>query len=113
MKTQLKDIYWLAGLLEGEGCFGLLAFGQPRIQLTMTDRDVIDRVAMIAGPAVKGPYRQSGNRQEVFAVTITGRKAAGWMMSIYPLMGQRRQSKIREALATWRASRNCHPMQKV
>lgn len=48
-----KDIYWLAGLLEGEGCFTVRRYegrqtgGLPVINLWMTDLDVIKRASTI------------------------------------------------------------------
>lgn len=48
METQ--DLRWLAGLLEGEGSFCAGPPNRPnnpRIELAMTDRDVLDRVASL------------------------------------------------------------------
>lgn len=45
-----KDIYWLAGLLEGEGCFHLdriRGTPVPTIRVKMTDRDVVQKVAAV------------------------------------------------------------------
>src|SRR5262245_20148534 len=44
--------YWLAGLLEGEGAFMVTKQGQqPRPVVSMTDEDVIARVAEMWGTA--------------------------------------------------------------
>lgn len=40
-----KDLYWLSGLLEGEGCFRAQEHGQPIIVLAMSDEDVVARAA--------------------------------------------------------------------
>lgn len=43
-----QDILWLAGLLEGEGCFNYRADRkQARVTVEMTDRDIIERVARL------------------------------------------------------------------
>ena len=45
-----KDLYWLAGLLEGEGSFQKPAPCEPkypRITIKMTNRDIIERVAAL------------------------------------------------------------------
>ena len=104
--TQTKDIYWLAGLLEGDGSFSN-SNGSPHIQLSMADVDVVKR----AQRALRAKRVRSYSRQRHDGRTgpthwhetrITGTRAAGWMMTLYPLMGQRRQARIRELLAAWR-----------
>lgn len=47
-----KELYWLAGLLEGEGSFSPGPTSAPnsaRISLTITDADVVARVAALWG----------------------------------------------------------------
>lgn len=50
----MKEIYWLAGLLEGEGCFHAYRQGRKKtpnplvqVQVAMTDKDVVERIAGI------------------------------------------------------------------
>jgi hypothetical protein len=103
---QTKDIHWLAGLVEGEGSFMLSTtackYQYPSIQMAMTDEDVMQRAAKIMGVKVrkyaKPPWK------DVFALAVGGHKATGWMMTLHPLMGERRQAKINEVLAHWRGS---------
>lgn len=116
------DIIWLAGLLEGEGCFNYRADrNQARISVEMTDRDVIERVATLFGTGVsvraprptgkcstcKGsPHecRFSNHYPEIFftmtkesyQTAVHGRKAERLMILVYPFMGERRSGKIRE-----------------
>jgi hypothetical protein len=102
-----KDLYWLAGLLEGEGSFlkgPPSAPHQPRISLSMTDEDVIKRVSSLWG--VKhhpvGKTRCLAKRwTPAFGVCLKGSKAAVLMEQLYPLMGRRRQSQIQCALACY------------
>lgn len=93
MKT--LDIVWLAGLLEGEGCFYMNQLRKKRyarIHLDMVDRDIIARVADLFGSKVNGPYKTKG--QDIWFSSISGKKSIGWMLTLYPLMGARRQTKI-------------------
>ena len=99
------NIAWLAGLLEGEGSFvfNRKAGGRcdVRIQLNMTDQDIIERAAKMLGRSV---YRaQRGGDKPQWYVRTTGIKSISWIMTIYGLMGARRQKKIRELLAYWKA----------
>ncbi len=50
----LKDLAWLGGLLEGEGCF-MIPKGSPRIALAMSDKDVVQRAARLMGLNVQAP----------------------------------------------------------
>lgn len=103
----IKNIYWLAGLLEGEGCFGLSS-GCIRISLNMTDRDIVEQVADLFGCRVS-TYQPLGNRKRVYSAEIFSNRAAGWMMTLYSLMGERRKIKIRESLLHWKSQRLKNP----
>ena len=97
-----KDIYWLAGLLEGEGYFGLRRQCDLVIELTMTDRDVVERFHRILDFGARDE-RMLPSSKIAYGWSLTNqRHAAGLMMMLYPLMGERRQAKIRECLAAWR-----------
>ncbi len=96
---RLNDLYWLAGLLEGEGCF--CYYASPGIQLVMTDRDVVERAAALLDRHVRGPYQQPGNRKATYHTDLWGENAIGWMKKLKPLMGARRTSKIEEILSRW------------
>jgi hypothetical protein len=104
---QTKDIYWLAGLLEGEGCFQCQMRGikrrrsLPTIIIAMSDRDVIERVRMLTAAPGRICLQANPGRKQLFRLTIAGRKAVGLMMTIYCLMGERRKSRIREVIQDW------------
>src|SRR5437867_12970466 len=99
--TTVKDIIWLAGLLEGEGWFG---FNQsPRITINMTDLDVIERVRKIFRTNNKiTTQNKARNYKTSYYLSIFGDQAIQWMMTIYVLMGIRRQSQIREVIIKWK-----------
>lgn len=113
MKHTTNDIAWLAGLLEGEGSFSVVSF-MPKIQLSMTDEDIVQRAASILGTNVTGPYKSKqltkagGAKKPVWYVNVTGSRAAAWLMTIYTLMGGRRQQKIYGVLAKWKESAFTH-----
>lgn len=112
------DIAWVAGLLEGEG-----NFSYPRLQRTiliqcaMTDVDVLKKLCRVVGGNLNGPYKYGSNQKYFWRVTVTGSRAAGWMMTLYPLLGKRRRMQIRKALRIWKRSKLylvdrkpiCHP----
>ncbi len=106
MSIDTKDIIWLAGLLEGEGCFNMSGSrnGSARISLNMTDKDVVERAASI----MKAPLRirpKRENRKQVFSTELFSNRAAAWMMTLYPLMGMRRKQAIEDTLSIWKNQR--------
>lgn len=111
----IKDIYWLAGWLEGEGCFNLSRdgeFKQFRIEYSSTDLDAIQKVNKLLNTDQKifirkQTYSKIGNKNKPeYYTKIAGTHAISWMMTLYPLMGNRRRSKIKEIISIWKSYRN-------
>jgi hypothetical protein len=95
------DIAWIAGILEGEGYFGLANRATVRIVVTMTDEDVIRRVADILGAPSVRRTKEKAILKAVFSTAINGKRAIAWMMTVYGFMGVRRRARIRLILSTW------------
>jgi hypothetical protein len=99
---------WIAGWLEGEGTFHCTiskptatrkAYRRLVVRAVSTDYDTVVRAQTYAGGDIYGPY-QYGIRQPHWQWGIGGNEpAAEFMRMIRPLMGQRRQKQIDEALA--------------
>ena len=104
------DIAWLAGLLEGEGCFSLQGkdtptkYMVPAIRINMKDVDIINRVGRLLDRSTYFAGSPVYAKQQ-YAVCITGRPAVEWMMTVYGLMGHRRKVRILEILNYWKVSR--------
>lgn len=107
--ARLTDVAWLAGILEGEGCFQHTPsrlVGKKRwtaraaitVTLGSTDRDVVERVAFLIGGNVT--ERKVRPRHKPFWTTqVSGQKAEDTMRAIYPWMGTRRKDRIDALLA--------------
>jgi len=100
LKGDLQALAWLAGLLEGEGCFTAgVASPSARIVLHMADRDVVERAARLLGGEVS-LLRPATEKHKAMWRTEVGSVAAREAMELLlPLMGERRSSRIRELLA--------------
>lgn len=100
-----RDLYWLAGILEGEGSFMKGSSSKtclPIISIQTTDQDVADRVAMLLGvKAVFVPRRQS-HWKDIYSVRLHGAPAAEMMHQLRDLMSIRRISQIDVALASYK-----------
>ena len=112
--TSPSEIQWLAGLLEGEGCFhGYRGkYANPKVQLVMTDSDVVERAAKIMDVSSTKQKHITLGGKNIYRANVYGPHAVGWMMTLYPLMGQRRKAKIRECLEKWRSGPNRPCMKK-
>ena len=106
----MTHIAWLAGLLEGEGCFSeqrsQAARPTPLVQLVMTDEDTVGQAAQTIGHILGKPAHRvrayplsSGKRK--YVLSLAGLDAAKTMMTILPWMGIRRKQKIATVLRLW------------
>jgi hypothetical protein len=109
-------VAWLAGLLEGEGYFGMInsrvggkVYRYPRIGVNMTDRDVVDRVGAMWGIKTFAWQPPPPSKKTQYRVMISGWAAADWMRLLHPWLGIRRQFRITEILAEYDAQ---EPTQK-
>jgi hypothetical protein len=104
--------HWLAGYLEGEGCFGsekhtkpYATYIRPRVALNSTDEDVILRVQGILYDkfqirvAVCSFQPKYIGAKISYDLKVRGKKAVLIMKDLYPLMSKRRQAKILEVVA--------------
>jgi len=102
-----RTLYWLAGLLEGEGSFlkgPPSEPHQPRITLTMTDEDVICKVSKLWEVKYHWVNRKRSAEKgwmPAFIVSLKGSRAVSLMQKLHPLMGARRQNQIDLAIASY------------
>ena len=100
---RVKDIAWLAGLLEGEGNFisdpkGSLA----RIKLEMKDRDIVDRAAGLLGAkSVNSSKKKNPRHNTTYVCYVCGKQAAGWMLTLYSFLGKRRRRQVKRVILDW------------
>lgn len=106
------DLAWLAGLLEGEGCFffgkkvsrrvGVRLPPVVKIQLKMTDLDVVCRAAALMGARDPITYsKPTVAGKPIYECFVSGVAAKDIMFLLLPHMGERRTEKILSGLADW------------
>ena len=99
------EVAWLAGLLEGEGCFHLRKEDdRPLIKLNMTDRDVIERAARLMGATYSFRPRAEPHHKDQFVIYLTGPRAQAVMDRVRPYMCARRTAAIEAAIGLPKAS---------
>jgi len=101
-----EEVAWLAGLLEGEGCFFRHKTGKRgqyggAIKVCMTDKDVIEHAARLMNvtPHFIPGMRSLIQKSPQWYAYAGGQKARHSMELILPFMGERRGTRIRSLLA--------------
>lgn len=110
------EIAWLAGLLEGEGNFGLdarsakrykvsTARPSPFLRIAMTDQDIIERVSKLFEKTCFSPKRFTVTGKQTYIVHVGDRETLGRLLPrLFPYFGKRRQQAVQkclDALAEW------------
>jgi hypothetical protein len=111
------ELMWVAGLLEGEGCFRLhrdvqrwngrkYVYLRPRVVCAMTDKDVIERLKATTQMGRISLGRKTAPGYKTYWAWTVSRDgdALQLMRSVYPQMGERRRSKIEEIATWWRVT---------
>jgi len=102
-KVGIKEIAWLAGLIEGEGFFQSSKGLYPVMAVKMIDEDTIRKVSKLWGR----PYNSDTSNVKIgwssqWRVNICGTPAIEWMFTIYPLMSCRRKYQMLEVINKWK-----------
>ena len=101
---ELCDLYWLAGILEGEGTFVSGPPSQPNspiARISMTDLDTVTRAAGLLERAVTPVRARKPHYKPVFNTQIKGAEAVALMMAVGPILGPDRTRQIDRVLAGW------------
>lgn len=108
MITDKRQLYWLAGLLEGEGSFLApmpSAPNRPIVRLMMTDEDVVARAAALLDCKYHRIKIKREGAKDAFNIALRGYRAYLLMQALYPLMSTRRKAQIDRALASYAPKR--------
>lgn len=96
--TTDADWAWAAGIFEGEGSFATSRSGAFRMQVKMTDHDVLLRLQGIVGGTVYGPYAyqqpDGHTRKPAWVWNTDGTDAAAIARRFAPWLGQRRLARL-------------------
>lgn len=101
----LDPLYWLAGILEGEGTFMSGPPSRPHapiVRISMTDRDVVERSAALLGRAVTPVRARKPHYKPPFITQLRGVEAVDLMLAMRPVLGPERTAQINGVLARWK-----------
>jgi len=111
MTINLKELYWAAGFLEGEGSFhhrnengkknypSQICTSAAQVQL-----EPLERLKRIFGGRIYGPYLGRTKAGEpYFLWSVGGSLAIQIMMTLYSLMSLKRKTQIELCITAWRS----------
>lgn len=93
------EIAWVAGLLEGEGCWSRRSQGRNGwdIKLSMSDEDVVYRLQGVTGVGTVNKGTSREGHKDMWDWTVSKKEHREWLTGlVYPWMGTRRKARIDE-----------------
>lgn len=97
----MRDLGWAAGFLEGEGCFWSGTGGTITAAAAQVNPEPIAKLLVLfGGRATKrtnkhGVLGDKGN--DLWWWEVYGARARGVMLTLYPLLSQKRKDQIKKA----------------
>lgn len=101
MMIDVGDLKWVAGFLEGEGCF-IYGNNGYYIKANQVQKWPLIKLQNILGGHISLYRSKDLKKQDIYYWTVNGRFAAGITMTLYSLMSPKRQDQIKNALVKWR-----------
>lgn len=108
---ETRDLAWAAGFLEGEGSFhstSSIAAGKryhhQRVAAVQVDSEPLAKLLRLFGGRIS-LIKPRGNSKESFYWTVNGNRARGIMLTLFPLLSERRQQQIRVAMSAPKGGR--------
>jgi len=92
------DLAWIAGFLEGEGCFYGTDSGQS-IQASQVNPEPLGKLLELLGGRVL-KKKGHGSSKDFWLWKVAGSRARGIMLTLWPLMSYKRQEQIKKAMTS-------------
>ena len=105
ISMELHPLYWLAGILEGEGTFMRGTPSNPNspiARICMTDRDIVTRAARLLDRAVTPVRAREAHYKPPYITQIKGLEGVGLMRAMRPVLGPDRQRQIDRVVESWK-----------
>lgn len=98
-----NDLHWVAGFLEGEGSFTKCG-SAITISAVQVNVEPIDKLHNLFDGYKRTYYRKEikTNNGRYHRWEVYGRNAASLMMTLYPMLSEKRKNRIKELLAIWK-----------
>jgi hypothetical protein len=101
-----EEIAWLAGIYEGEGSCSITTGRAIRIDITMTDEDIVNRIQLVTGlGSVRTVAQRSENHKQAWCWSVGSKDAVNFLEAVLPWLGERRSRRARDAVTNWKTNR--------
>lgn len=108
----IKELYWAAGFIEGEGSFSSTLVTPSRainwrimIGVVQVQRQPLERLERLFGGSIGVKSEASGSHSKTFVWFISGRKAAAIAMTLWSILSPRRREQIELMISRWKGNR--------
>lgn len=101
----IKELYWAAGFIEGEGSFKFQKPSGLQITAVQVQEQPLLRLQAVLGGTITGPHSpRDPKHASQYHWQASSVRAAGMMMTLFSLLSPRRKAQVREALAGWKTT---------
>jgi len=95
----LKDIYWAAGIWEGEGTCSSSHGTTSYARITQEDPWLLEKFQKLFGGSIKSIKSSQFKPDKEYPIWIlSGVRARGFLMTIYTLLSPKKQEQIKRSL---------------
>lgn len=102
-----SEVAWLAGIYEGEGSCAITSGRAIRVEIVMTDRDIVERIYTLTGcGSVRSLSRRSENHKDAFRWSIGSVEAVTFLNLVLPWLGSRRAERAKNAIDNWNTNKS-------
>jgi hypothetical protein len=100
------EIAWLAGIYEGEGSCSITSGRAIRVEIVMTDRDIIERVQSLTGLGSVSSLAPRGEKYKPsYRWSVGSINAVVFLTAILPWLGKRRSGRAQDAIDNWNSNK--------
>lgn len=97
-----SEVAWLAGIYEGEGSCAITTGRAIRVEIVMTDEDIVQRVQALTGfGSVRTLPQRNEKYKTAYIWSIGSIEAVMFLQSILPWLGERRAARAEKAIDNW------------
>lgn len=112
MPLNIKELYWAAGFLEGEGNFHFSKAKHLSVQCAQVQKEPLDKLQKMFGGSLYLRQHDNPKWNDAHIWHAVGNRAASICMTLYELMSTKRREQIKKALAQWKLKFNVKYSQK-
>lgn len=107
IRPRIRDLAWAAGFLEGEGSFSAGKRTSTYVVASQVNREPLDKLRALFGGSMlfRHHRRRNPSWSPFYRWQVGGARAIGVILTLWPMLSQKRREQAREALNGYRPRR--------